>query len=66
MSDDNVVTLRMPAAYYATLVTELGFAASCAGDIGGHNRTNAQRLLEMVVKQGGADLVPAEPTKDKP
>ncbi len=58
MSDENFVTLRIPAALYYVLVREVEFASACASyGAMGHSREDAQTLYELLLKQGGANIV---------
>jgi hypothetical protein len=51
---DNEVILRMSAALYHTLLTELYFASSVSTY--GHSKENALTLYTELLKQGGANI----------
>jgi hypothetical protein len=49
-----LVTVRLPPAWYHVLLSELAFAMNAQCGWGEHHPDNARKLYEMVVKQGGA------------
>jgi hypothetical protein len=60
----NIVTLRLPAAWYAVLIGELEAASNLYGSLGGHDPQNAMALWKMCLSQGGATVVEGtEPAK---
>lgn len=52
-----LVTLRLPAAWYHVLLCELAFCMNAHGAWGEHHSDNAYKLYEMIVKQGGVEGV---------